>query len=491
MFGTFAQAGLITLAPATSQARGGAQTPVARIPEQRVQVDQVPEVIPVQPVAPVQPEVRATTSEVEQLRLERYKKYHPPTFSILASKDAHDFLEECYRIVRTMGILESSGVAFTTFHLKGATYQWWRAYGLGSLAKAASLTWDQFSETFLREFVPERLRDAWRIEFEQLRQALVATVREQTRRLIEGLNLGIRFSMARELEMDIPYQQVVEIARILEGMWAWEREKRKAKRPRDSGTYSGARALVVAVACHARGYVSRPIHSALLASSSIPATPRPQVPHYAPPLSSAPPARGAFFDSTYSYVSSYFAPYLGVFCDSFSSPIYVSTPVVDSIVVGRMYRSCLVVLGGFEIRVDLLLLNMVDFDIILGMDWLLPFHAILNCHAKTVTLAMPGFPRLEWMGALAYVPSRAISFLKAQWMVQKGCNMYLAYVRDVSVNTPIVESVPIVKDYPDVFPADLPGMPPNRDIDFGIDLLSGTQPISIPPYRMAPAKLKE
>uniref|UniRef100_A0A1S3Y815 Chromo domain-containing protein n=1 Tax=Nicotiana tabacum TaxID=4097 RepID=A0A1S3Y815_TOBAC len=67
----------------------------------------------------------------------------------------------------------------------------------------------------------------------------------------------------------------------------------------------------------------------------------------------------------------------------------------------------------------------------------------------------------------------------------------LAYVRDVNVNTPTMESVPIVRDFPDVFPADLPGMPPYRDIDFGIDLLSGTQPISIPPYRMALAELKE
>ena len=65
-------------------------------------------------------------------------------------------------------------------------------------------------------------------------------------------------------------------------------------------------------------------------------------------------------------------------------------------------------------------------------------------------------------------------------MVEKGCDAYLAYVRDVSIDTPIVESVPVMRD----FPAD-------RDIDFGIDLLSGTQPISIPLYRMAPPELKE
>ena len=71
-----------------------------------------------------------------------------------------------------------------------------------------------------------------------------------------------------------------------------EREDREAKKPRDSGGYSGARAPVAA--CHGRDYVSRPVPSELLSSSGILATPRSQVAHYTPPLSSAPPAWGAF-----------------------------------------------------------------------------------------------------------------------------------------------------------------------------------------------------
>ncbi|XP_070054243.1 uncharacterized protein [Nicotiana tomentosiformis] len=122
--------------------------------------------------------------------------------------------------------------------------------------------------------------------------ALLSTVKELVYRFIEGLNYGIRLSMARKLETDTPYQQVVEIARRLEGMRGREREDREAKKPRDSGAYSGARAPVATH--HGRGYVSRIIHSALPVSSGISATPRSQVAHYAPPLSSAPSARGAF-----------------------------------------------------------------------------------------------------------------------------------------------------------------------------------------------------
>ncbi|XP_070054180.1 uncharacterized protein [Nicotiana tomentosiformis] len=76
-------------------------------------------------------------------------------------------------------------------------------------------------------------------------------------------------------------------------------------------------------------------------------------------------------------------------------------------------------------------------------------------------------------------------------MVEKGCLTYLAFVRDVSDDTYTVESVLVVREFPDVFPTDIPGIPPDRDIDFGINLVPATQPISIPSYRMILEKLKE
>ncbi|XP_070050563.1 uncharacterized protein [Nicotiana tomentosiformis] len=90
-----------------------------------------------------------------------------------------------------------------------------------------------------------------------------------------------------------------------------------------------------------------------------------------------------------------------------------------------------------------------------GMDWLSPCHAILDCHAKTVTLEMLGLPRVEWRGSLDYVPSRVISYLKAQRIVETGCLAYFAFIRDVSADVPTIESVPVVRDFLDVFPADL------------------------------------
>ncbi|XP_070005077.1 uncharacterized protein [Nicotiana sylvestris] len=437
MHKTLAHTGLIPLAAATSQAGGEAQSSATRTPEHRVQVDQIPEVIPVPHVAPVQPEGRAIASEEEQQKLERYKKYVPPTFSGLESEDAQGFVEECHRILHAMGIVESSGVSFNAFQLRGVAYQWWLTYELDSPVDEASLTWTPFSSMFLREYVPQSLRDAWSVEFEQLRQGSM---------IVSEYAVGFN-----DLDRHAPV--LVSIVR----------ERREAKRSQELSHYSGARAPTVVH--HGRGYVSRPIYSALPAASGIPAPPRPHEPYYAPLVSSVPSARGAItgpqamitappatpptqpargggwggrgcprgggqaryyalparievvaFDSiitsivpvchrdasvlfdlgfTYSYMSSYFASHLGISQDSLSSPIYVSTFVGHSLVVDHMYRSCLITLSSFETIADLLFISMVDFDVILGMDLLSPHYTIFDCHTKTVMLAMPGLPLLE------------------------------------------------------------------------------------------------
>ena len=76
-------------------------------------------------------------------------------------------------------------------------------------------------------------------------------------------------------------------------------------------------------------------------------------------------------------------------------------------------------------------------------------------------------------------------------MVSEDCLAFLAHLRDDTSKVPSIESVSIVREFLDVFPVDLPGMPPDRDIDFCIDLEPSTRPISIPPYRMSPAELRE
>ena len=84
-----------------------------------------------------------------------------------------------------------------------------------------------------------------------------------------------------------------------------------------------------------------------------------------------------------------------------------------------------------------------------------------------------------------------ISAATARTMVRKGCEAYLAYVIDTVKEKPSVSNIPTVSDYPDVFPKELSGLPPPREIEFTTDIVPGFTSASITPYRMAPVELKE
>lgn len=147
-------------------------------------------------------------------------------------------------------------------------------------------------------------------------------------------------------------------------------------------------------------------------------------------------------------------------------PIRVSTHVGEFVLVEKVYKSCLVTFVGSKTYVDLIILEMVDFDVILGMTWLSPNFTILDCNAKTVTLAKLRIDLLVWEGDYIPAPVRIISFLRAKRLVSKGYLAFLAHLRDDTSKVPSIKIVLIVREFVDVFPADLSGMPIDRDIDF-------------------------
>ena len=84
-----------------------------------------------------------------------------------------------------------------------------------------------------------------------------------------------------------------------------------------------------------------------------------------------------------------------------------------------------------------------------------------------------------------------ISTLKVKRLLHKGCEAYLAHVIDTSTLAVTLENVPIVREFLNMFPKDLSRFPPDKELEFGIDLLPGLAPISIPPYRMVLVEFKE
>ena len=169
----------------------------------------------------------------------------------------------------------------------------------------------------------------------------------------------------------------------------------------------------------------------------------------------------------------------------------VSLPVGDPLLADKVVRDSRVLIEEQEFPADLVALDMRDFDVVLGMDWLSCHRATLDCYKKEVKLNRPWKLEVKFRGLRRELSSCMISAMTAQKMLRKGCQGYLAYVVETGKEGTILDEIPVVREFPDVFPDDITGLPPEREVEFTIDLIPGTEPISIPPYRMAPAELWE
>ncbi|GJS34691.1 putative reverse transcriptase domain-containing protein [Tanacetum coccineum] len=137
-----------------------------------------------------------------------------------------------------------------------------------------------------------------------------------------------------------------------------------------------------------------------------------------------------------------------------------------------------------------------SFDVIIGMDWLAKYHALIVCDEKVVRIPY-GDEVLIIRGDNCDGGSKLniISCTRTQKYIQKGCQVYLARITSKKVEDKSkekrLEEVSIVREFPEVFPEDLPGLPPARQVEFQIDLVPGAALVAQAAYRLAPAKMQE
>ena len=125
------------------------------------------------------------------------------------------------------------------------------------------------------------------------------------------------------------------------------------------------------------------------------------------------------------------------------------------------------------------------------MACLATYHANVDCYKKEVVFCIPGRPEFVFHGSRESLVPNVISAIHANKLLRKGCKVYLAYVVNNQKEGIKIDDIPIVGDFVDVFPKDIPGLPFDREIEFAIDLMPGTTPISMAPYCVALAELKE
>ncbi|KAL0549222.1 hypothetical protein IC582_013703 [Cucumis melo] len=195
--------------------------------------------------------------------------------------------------------------------------------------------------------------------------------------------------------------------------------------------------------------------------------------------------------SSHSFISSAFVLHARLEVEPLHHVLSVSTPSGESMLSKERVKACQIEITGHVIEVTLLVLDMLDFDVILGMDWLAANHASIDCSRKEVTFNPPSMVSFKFKGGGSRSLPQVISAIRASKLLSQGTWGILASVVDTREVDVSLSSEPVVRDYPDVFPEELLGLPPHREVEFAIELEPDTVPISRAPYRMAPAELKE
>ncbi|KAI3494636.1 hypothetical protein L1887_40553 [Cichorium endivia] len=157
----------------------------------------------------------------------------------------------------------------------------------------------------------------------------------------------------------------------------------------------------------------------------------------------------------------------------------------------EIYLNCTITLNEHTFHINLMPMTIKSFDVIVGMDWLDPHHVDIMCHDKAIRLNLPNDETLIVHGVKSGRNLQIILCMKAQKYLHKKYFAFLAHVVDEKRKVKEITDIPEVRDFPDVFPEDLPGVPPTRQVEFRIDLIPGAAPVAKSPYRLAPAEMQE
>ncbi|GJZ31256.1 reverse transcriptase domain-containing protein, partial [Tanacetum coccineum] len=179
------------------------------------------------------------------------------------------------------------------------------------------------------------------------------------------------------------------------------------------------------------------------------------------------------FDSRadFSFISTKFAPILNM-KPSIANPGYV-IEIADGkkVKVDRIIHGCKLELGSSLFTIDLIPLGHGSFDVIVGMDWLSHNKAVIVCHEKVVEIPLVDGEILRVHGERVEESTKAL--------------------KNAKVDEPKISDISVVREFVEVFPDDLKGLPPQRQVEFRIELIPGATPVAKSPYRLAPSEMQE
>ncbi|GJX07412.1 reverse transcriptase domain-containing protein [Tanacetum coccineum] len=198
-----------------------------------------------------------------------------------------------------------------------------------------------------------------------------------------------------------------------------------------------------------------------------------------------------------SFVSYAFSKYIDVHPTTLDTNYSVELADGKSLTTNTILRGCTLNLQNHLFEIDLLPIELGSFDVIVGMDWMAEHRAEVVCYEKYIRVPYKNDMLIiqgERSGIKSESRLEVISSIRTQKYIDQGCQVFLIQMtkeEKAETSERRIEDVPVVRDFLEVFPEDLPGLPSTRQVEFHIELIPGAAPVARAPYRLAPAKMKE
>ncbi|GJZ49119.1 putative reverse transcriptase domain-containing protein [Tanacetum coccineum] len=199
-----------------------------------------------------------------------------------------------------------------------------------------------------------------------------------------------------------------------------------------------------------------------------------------------------------SFVSTTFSTLLDITPDTLDVSYAVELADGRIFETNTILRGCTLGLLGHPFNIDLMPIELGSFDVIFGMDCLANHHVVIVCNEKIVRIPYGDEVLIvqgDGDGKEDNSNLSNISCTKTQKYIKRGCPIFLAQVTKKEIENESkekrLEDVPTVRDFPEVFLEDFPGLLPTRQVKFQIDLVPGAAPVACAPYRLTPTKLQE
>ncbi|XP_074323940.1 uncharacterized protein LOC141660856 [Apium graveolens] len=377
----------------------------------------------------------------------RSKKLHGTTNPI----EARIWLREIEKTFEIVGVEEDKKTIFVAFMLNREANYWWEAKR--AIKENPIIPRERFIALFLEKYFPKHLEQQMKLKFLELKQGSM-TIAEYENKLelsrFVPYHVDTEEKRTRHFQLGLPpwiqnrvavleisnYATLVHKASIVEsGNDLYTKDKGGIKRKFSNNAGNFGRNFDGNK--NKKPFVKREDRR----------MDRPRLGHQ--------DNRG---NEAKSSISENFMNKLGLELTSLEEDMMVEIANQEVIPVNRVCPNCTIEIQGKPFVVDLIPFKLGEFDVILGMDWLTRYDAQINCRLKRVSLKSLDNKKVILPGQKQ--TRQFLTMLQARRIPRQGCQAYLTHVIDTVKSTPRLEEIPVIKVFEDIFPENLPGLPP-------------------------------